>query len=57
LAGDLVVVVLLFAGARFGFTVTLSVIWSFTVGLGTVNDELAGVKKFLIHLNIILYLR
>jgi hypothetical protein len=57
LAGDFLVLVLLFAGARFGFTVTLSVIWSFTVGLGAVNDALAGVKKFLIHLNIILYLR
>jgi hypothetical protein len=25
--------------------------------LGAVNDALAGVKKFLIHLNIISYLR
>jgi hypothetical protein len=57
LAGDFLVVVLLFAGVRFGFTVTLSVIWSFTVGLGAVNDALAGVKKSLIHLNIISYLR
>ena len=58
LAGDLVVgFALRFFAVGVVFCVTLSVIWSLTVGLGAVNDELAGVKKFLIHLNIILYLR